>query len=58
MFFKIIKETELVISARKIKKIQTEVHVLRHNIAQGLITPIDHSIIFTKKILDEIRDKK
>ena len=45
------------ISAPKMKLFQTTVRFLGHNIHNGTIIPINRSVEFTSKFIDEIKDK-
>lgn len=55
-FVQIIKNNGLVVSPTKIKLFQDKMRFLGHNIYQGTITPIDRSIQFADKFLDEIKN--
>jgi len=57
-FIKIIKENELVVSAKKIKIFQTKIRFLGYEIYQGIITPMQRSLEFPEKFLDEIKEKQ
>ena len=56
-FIEVIKENELVVSAKKIKIFQTKVRFLGFEIYQGTITSIQRSIEFADKFPEEIKDK-
>lgn len=57
LFRKIIIQNDLVILRPKMFLFQTNVRFLGHNIDKGKIIPINRSIEFTSKFLDEITDK-
>ena len=54
---KLVRENRLVISASKIKKIQTKIRFLRFEIYQGTVKPIQRAIEFANKFPDELKDK-
>ena len=54
---KIVRENGLVVSAPKIKLFQTRIIFLGFEIYQDKIKPIQRSIEFSSKFLDEIKDK-
>ena len=49
IFFKIIKDNGLVVSARKIKLFQTKIQFLGYSINKGTISPIQRVIAFADK---------
>ena len=57
IFQKIVRENSLVVSAPKIKILQTKIRFLGFEIYQGMIKAIQRSIEFFSKFLDEIRKK-
>ena len=56
-FLHIVKLNGLVVSAPKIKLLQTKVRFLGFDIYHGVIKPIDRSIQFAEKFPDQILDK-
>ena len=56
-FLNIVKLNGLIVSAPKIKLFETKVRFLGFDIYHGVIKPIDRSIQFTEKFLDQILDK-
>lgn len=57
IFKNVIIRNGLVISAPKMQLFQTTVRYLGHNISNGSIIPINRSMEFASKFLDEIKDK-
>ena len=57
-FVHTIKNNGLSLWANKINLFQTKIRFSSHHIYQGTITPIQRSIEFADKFLDEIKDKK
>ena len=57
-FFNVIKANRMACSAPKMKLFQTKIIFLGHEIFQGKTKPIQRSIEFANKFLDEIKDKK
>ena len=57
IFQKIVRENSLVVSVPKIKILQTKIRFLGFEIYQGMIKPIQRSIEFSSKFLDEIWKK-
>ena len=56
-FINIIKQNGLPVSQTKINLFQTKIGFLGHNIHQGTIIPINRSIEFANKFLNQILDK-
>ena len=56
-FLKTVKTQGLVVSAPKVVLFQTGIRFLGHNIRGGTIIPIQRSLEFASKFLDEIKDK-
>lgn len=57
IFFNIVRNNSLVLSALKMKLFQARVRFLRYDSFQGTIKPIHRSIEFVEKFLDELKDK-
>ena len=56
-FLNTVKLNGLIVSAPKIKLFETKVRFLGFDIYHGVIKPIDRSIQFAEKFLDQILDK-
>ena len=56
-FLQVIEKNGLAISAPKMKLFQTNIRFLGHDLYQRTIKPINRSIEFASKFLDEIKDK-
>ena len=58
IFYKVIIQSGLVISVRKIKLFQTKIQFLGFKIKFDQISPINRVIQFSDKFLDKIKDKR
>jgi len=57
-FLSVMEKNGLVASASKLILFQTKIRFLGHDIYQGTIKPIQRSLAFADKFLDEIKDRK
>ena len=57
-FFNVIKANGMTCSTPTMKLFQTNIRFLGHEIYQGKTKPIQRSMEFGDKFLDEIKDKK
>ena len=57
-FFKVIKADGMACFVLKMKLFQTKIRFLGHEIYQGKTKPVQRSMEFVDKFLDEIKDKK
>ncbi|CAN4091661.1 unnamed protein product [Withania somnifera] len=57
IFYNIVKTNGLVVSAKKIKLLQTKIRFLGHDLFQGTYRPICRAIEFSRKFPNEITDK-